>query len=305
MGELIALGAVCLFAGNMVLTKLASGHVHIDTGFMLTMGMNVVVSLVLVGVQLATRTDSLSWRWDGFAFFAFAGVCASYLGRFFFFGAVVRFGPARASVFQITGPVFTVLIAWFALGERLGLMRYAGIAVTLVGLCLVVYVPGATTLGAAARAQRGGMLRWLAGSILVLGLGASIFYAVGNVLRGAAMRRWDEPVLGALVSVAAALLLHLATSRRAWRIAADVRASDRKGVWMFLGVGVLTICAQTLLLFSLRYIALSVATLIVSCAPVLVIPLSYWLLGNRERITPRLVVGSLLSIAGVALVLLG
>jgi drug/metabolite transporter (DMT)-like permease len=45
--------------------------------------------------------------------------------------------------------------------------------------------------------------------------------------------------------------------------------------------------------------------LIASCAPVAVIPMSYWLLGNQERITPPVVVGSLLTIVGVALVLLG
>ena len=155
------------------------------------------------------------------------------------------------------------------------------------------------------RAQRGGLVRWLAGSILVVGLGASLCYALGGVLRSVGMKRWDEPIAGALVAAAAALLLHLATSRQAWRIGRDVRAADGKGVLMFLGVGVLTICAQTVLLVSLRYTALSIATLIASCAPVLVIPMSYWLLGNQERITPPIIVGSLVAIAGVALVLLG
>jgi drug/metabolite transporter (DMT)-like permease len=247
MGEFYALIVLCLFASNIVLTKLASQRVGVDIGFMLTMSMNVAFSLLLVAVQLAMRPDALQLRWDGVAFFALGGVFSSYLGRFFFFGSVVRFGPARASVFQLTGPVFTVLIAWVALDERLGWVRYVGIAITLAGLCLVVWRPGAMAQSAAVRAQRGGVLRWLAGSILVVGLGASLCYALGAVLRGVGMKRWDEPVVGALVAASAALLLHLATSRQAWRIVRDVRAADGKGVLMFLGVGVLTICAQTLM----------------------------------------------------------
>jgi len=305
MGEMYALIALCLFSSNMVLTKVASGRVNISIGFMLTMGMNVVFSLLLLGVQTAVRHDALQWRWDGFLIFALAGIFSSYLGRFFFFGAVVRFGPARASVFQITGPIFTVLIAWVALGERLSAADYLGIVITLAGLCLVVWVPGAMSPNPAARAERGGFWRWLATSILVLGLGASLCYAAGNVLRGAAMSRWDEPILGGLIAAASAFVLHLLTSRQAWRIATDVRAADRKGVLMFLGVGVLTICAQIMVLFSLRHTAVSIATLIFSCAPVLVIPTSYLFLGNTDKITGRIIVGAVLAIAGVALVLVG
>lgn len=305
MGEMYALIALCLFASNMVMTKVASGRVNINIGFMLTMGMNVVFSTMLVSVQAALRVDPLQWRWDGFMIFALAGIFSSYLGRFFFFGAVVRFGPARASVFQITGPIFTVLIAWLALGERLSLAQYAGIAITLAGLCCVVYVPGALSRGAAARAGHGGVLSWLATSILVLGLGSSLCYAAGNVLRGAAMARWDEPILGALIAAASAMLFHLLTSRDAWRIVSDVKAADRKGVLMFLGVGVLTICAQIMVFFSIRHTAVSIATLISSCAPVLVIPMSYWFLGNQDRITTRIVVGSVLAMVGVAMVLVG
>jgi drug/metabolite transporter (DMT)-like permease len=305
MGEIYALIALCLFASNMVLTKVASGRVDINIGFTLATGMNVAFSLLLFGLQTALRTDALHWRWDGFLVFALAGIFTTYLGRFFFFTAVVRFGPARASVFQVTGPIFTVLIAWAALGERMSAMDYAGIAITLGGLCLIVYVPGAATSRAAAGAEHRGVLGRLAASILFVGLGASLCYATGNVLRGVAMARWDEPILGSVIAAGSALLMILLTRRQAWRIARDVKASDRKGVLMYLGGGVLTICAQIMVFFSIRHTAVSIATLISSCAPVIVIPMSYWLLGNTDKINGRIIVGALLAMTGVALVLIG
>jgi drug/metabolite transporter (DMT)-like permease len=305
MGEVYALIALCLFASNMVLTKVASGRVNINIGFTLATGMNVAFSLLLLGLQTALRADALHWHWDGFLVFALAGIFTTYLGRFFFFTAVVRFGPARASVFQVTGPIFTVLIAWAALGERLSVTDYAGIAITLAGLCLIVFVPGAATSRATASAEHRGVLGRLAASILFVGLGASLCYATGNVLRGVAMARWDEPILGSVIAAGSALLMILLTRRQAWHIARDVRASDRKGVLMYLGGGVLTICAQIMVFFSIRHTAVSIATLISSCAPVIVIPMSYWLLGNTDKINGRIIVGALLSMTGVALVLIG
>ena len=305
MGEIYALIALCLFASNMVLTKVASDRVNINIGFMLATGMNVAFSLLLFGVQTALRPDALVWRWDGFVVFALAGIFTTFLGRFFFFSAVVRFGPARASVFQVTGPIFTVLIAWAALGERLSLADYAGIAITLVGLCLIVYVPGSMATAPAARAVRGSNLRRLTSSILVVGLGASLCYATGNVLRGVAMARWDEPILGSVIATGSALLVNMLMRPQSWRIVSDVRASDPKGVLMFLGGGVLTICAQIMVFFSIRYTAVSISTLITSCAPVIVIPLSYWILGNTDKINGRIIVGAVLAMVGVALVLIG
>lgn len=306
MGELLAVMALVLFSCNIIATKLASARVPIATGFVISVAVNVAVSLAVFCVQLAWRPVPLNWSWSGFLAFVVAGGFSVYLGRYFFFESVVRFGPARASVFQITAPIFTVLIAWLFLGERLGLQAHAGIVLTVIGLFLIVYVPGSLTAPAPPRPEataRGRLAGRLLGSILVLGLGASLCYAIGNVMRGGAMKLWDEPVLGALIGAATGMCLYLATSSGTKTLIPTIMAADRKGVWLFALQGLLTIFAQMLLLTSLRHIEVSIAMLIASCVPALVIPMSYLLLGNKDPIGPRTIAGTALTMAGVALVL--
>ncbi|MES2972859.1 MAG: DMT family transporter [Pseudomonadota bacterium] len=307
MGELLAGLALVLFSCNIIMTKVASGRVAISTGFVISVAVNLGFSFLVFCVELALRTSPLVWNWGGFGAFLLAGVFSTYLGRFFFFESVVRFGPARASVFQITAPLFTVLIAWLFLGERLRLVDYIGIVLTVIGLFFVVYVPGSLTARAAAPVQqaRGNKWTgWIFRSVLVLGLGASLCYATSSVLRGGAMKLLDEPILGAVLGSASGLGLHLLTNGEGRTLLPTLLAADRKGVWLFVITGVLTITAQTLVFVSFRYIEVSIAMLIASCVPVLVIPMSYLLLGNQERIGPRTIAGTLLTMAGIALVLL-
>jgi drug/metabolite transporter (DMT)-like permease len=73
--------------------------------------------------------------------FAAAGGFSTYLGRWFFYESVVRFGPAKASIFQISSPLFTAMMAWLLLGERLTLLVALGMVMTIAGLMLVSSKP--------------------------------------------------------------------------------------------------------------------------------------------------------------------
>jgi drug/metabolite transporter (DMT)-like permease len=306
VGEALAALALTLFSCNIILTKVASGRIAIGQGFLVSVAVNVAFGLLLFGGQVAVWGWP-RWNWEGFALFLVSGLFSVSLGRFFFFDAVVRFGPTRASLFQVVIPLFTVLLAAVGLGERLSGADLAGIALSVAGLFLVVYTPGA----AAPPAEQGGApqswrerLRPWASSMVAVGCAASLAYAIGNVLRGAAMARWSEPLLGGIVAAAGALVVHLALSREGRRHLLNLGQADRKGVALFMAAGAITICAQSLMIASLRYTAVSIATLIASCVPVLVMPLSWLLLRHQERIGPRTVAGTALTIAGLAIVLL-
>jgi drug/metabolite transporter (DMT)-like permease len=311
VGELLAAAALVLYASNIMLTKVASARVDISVGFLLSVGVNVLFSLLLLCVQLGMRTAPLAWHWHGFFLFLLAGVFATYLGRWFFFESVVRFGPARASIFQISAPLFTVLIAWVFLGERLKPSILAGIGLTVLGLFVVVYVPGAMSArGSAAKkppaavASRLSPLKWIFNSSISLGMFASLAYAVGNVMRGAAVRDWDEPIAGGLLGALSGIALHLLFSSGTAKSLSNLKSADRTGVLMFMFTGTLNISAQILVIFSLRYIPVSIATLIASCVPVLVIPMSYFLLKNQEGIVVKTVIGAALTLAGIGIILL-
>jgi drug/metabolite transporter (DMT)-like permease len=80
--------------------------------------MNIVFSALLFVIELALRSRALQWDWFGVLLYAIAGAFSTYLGRWFFFESIARLGPAKASIFQVSSPLFTVIVAWVCSPRR-------------------------------------------------------------------------------------------------------------------------------------------------------------------------------------------
>jgi drug/metabolite transporter (DMT)-like permease len=223
LGYLLASGALLLFTASILITKVASNRLDLGLGFLIATSTNVVFSALVLLVQMNQRHEGLHWDMRAFLMFAAAGAFSTYLGRWFFYESVVRFGPAKASIFQISSPLFTALMAWLLLGERLSVLVALGMVMTIAGLMLVSYKPGFFSRRSTAAAiapdgepapavERPRALQRLMQSVLLLGMGSSLAYAIGNVLRGSAVRDWNEPILGALIGAASGLALQLVFS---------------------------------------------------------------------------------------------
>lgn len=297
--------ALLCFSTAVLATKAASQRANLEIGFFVALAVNVVFASCALGIHLLIRGTGLDWNPRAFWLFAASGVFATYLGRWFFYESVVRFGPAKASVFQVSSPLFTALIAWLLLGERLTVWVATGMLMAIGGLLLIAYKPGffAARSAAVANSQTSLSNRILQ-SIFLLGLISSGAYAIGNVLRGAAVRSWPEPIAGALIGALAGLAMHYAFSADKASLATRLRAAEPKGLWLFALVGAANISGQITSIASMRYIPLSVAALVGLCTPLLVFPLSYWLFKNQEPLTLCVMFGSLLTLVGVAIVVL-
>ena len=214
------------------------------------------------------------------------------------------------SIFQISSPLFTALMAWVALGERLTPLVAFAMAMTLGGLMLVSSKPGSFSPGKPAAGLVQGpplkatMQERLMQSVLILGLGSSLAYAIGNVLRGVAVRAWNEPVVGGLVGSVFGLALHVIFTPEKHVILPRLRAASGSGIWLYGLIGVCTISAQICTIGAMRYIPLSVATLITLCTPLLVFPLSHWLFKNQGDITATVLVGSALALLGILIIVM-
>jgi hypothetical protein len=86
-------------------------------------------------------------------------------------------------------------------------------------------------------------------------------------VRGAAIREWNEPLIGALLGASTGLLLHVALNRDLRSVVASMRTADLRGVILFLACGVLTISAQICSIWSLRYIEVALSNLITLSTP--------------------------------------
>ena len=304
-GYLLSGLALILFTVAILATKAASSRIALSTGFLIATAVNVVFAAAALGVQILLRGEGLTWSGHALLLFAAAGAFATYLGRWFFYESVARFGPARASVFQISSPLFVALLTWLILDEKLTRPAIFGMALTLTGLALVAYKPGffARQKSAVGTLENGFLKRILA-SVFVLGLISSLAYAIGNVLRGAAVRTWPEPIAGALIGAIAGLTLHVLLTPKKSALLRDFKTANHEGMVLYVVVGVANISGQICTIASMRYIPLSVAALVTLCTPLLVIPLSLYLFKDQEALRVTALLGAVLTLAGIALIIL-
>jgi drug/metabolite transporter (DMT)-like permease len=294
MGIAYALLAMLAFAANIVITRFAVARMPVEAGFFIVLATNVLFPAALFAVELGVRAAPWSWHWKGASLFAIGGVVGTFLGRRFLFDTVKLLGPSRASVFHSTAPAFALIGAWLLAGEILGVYEIALMALVWLGLWLTQ--PRAGSLHALApQVLRRGLL---AGLLTVAGFG------FGNVLRGLAMRDWSEAALGTVIASVAALACQFAFTRNWARIGAQLRAADRAAILLYAGCGVFTSLGSIFISLAMTRIEIALAVLVVHTTPLVIFPVSVFLLRNREELTGRTVSGAALVLAGIALLAL-
>lgn len=204
----------------------------------------------------------------------------------------MRIGPRQGMLVQTLAPVFSSLLGWGFLGQTLSLGKAGAIALTLSGIALVV------TQAPAEPAPKG---HRLAG--VLFGIGAALGQALGQLaaIRGMA---GGVPAVGAnvlrLAAGTAGILLWLALRgglrgmSRPW---GDGKALAQIGLGTLVG----PIGGVLLALYAMTHAPLAVAATLMYLVPVFLLPLGRVFF--REPITPRAILGTLLTVGGAALLI--
>lgn len=313
MGETLAILALVLFSSNIILTKLATARLNTNIGFLISVWVNVLFAVVLFLIQLIFFSDGqLEWHTKGFLLFLTAGFFSTYMGRWFFYETIDKLGPLRASTFQVSNPMFTTIIAWLFMGEKLSWVDLVSIGFILLGLFLVSYVGKNSVNREIAASEerlmvqpaRKSSINLLIKSGILLAFLSSLSYAIGNVLRGAAIKSWNEPILGGIFGAVLGLVLFSITNKSARNFLVQIKKSDPKGVLLYVASGMITISAQISVIASMRYMPISIANLITMSTPVIVTPISFFLFKNQEGITYRTILGIILVLGGIFFIIL-
>lgn len=298
----LALVSMLTYGGCMVVVSVAMKGVGSGPGSLLAAAAGVPVGLLVVLAQLAGGRDVAMP--DGWALcsFALAGICSTYLGRWLVFRSIELIGPSGSSGLQSTSPLLTAVFGWIFLGEAIGAVGFAGIALGIAGLVAMSVGIGRSQQGPAG--ARPSLQRGFVGMTLLVGVASAAAYSGSHIFRASAVRHWNEPVIGATLGAVAGLLaLALAGRRRLADHVRELRANPA-GARVYACVGGLQFVAQVLVIASMRFIPASVAALISMCTPLVVMPTSYFALGNQERVSPVTVLGICITLAGIALVIL-
>ena len=211
------------------------------------------------------------------------------------FAAINLLGASRSSPFVGTSVVFGVLFAVTITGERPQLLVILGTLGVLVGLVVAI----GNLTGQRWLHDR----RSLLGYALAMGAGAS--YGGSNVLTKVLISAYGSPLMISAFGLMFGVLLLLPLAGGG--AVQDLKASGRSRG--FLGHVVLAGLASAFAIiafgYSLQRSDVVIVSPIVSINPLITLLLAQVFLPGLERVTKQVVAGTLLTVAGVVVVIVG
>lgn len=218
---------------------------------------------------------------------AISSVIGIAVGDTIYFWSMTKIGAARALPISGTYPLFTWALAVPILGEKITLNAMLGTVLVLVGVYFLA-PKTETTIHSDARMERWGMVGalvaaalWaIATMMLKIGIDQAPHVIVVNAIR--------LPV----AALASALITHRQRGFAAWR------GYNRKSLPMLIALSIYsTGIGMIIWTLTVDFAGAARAALINTAAPIIGVPLSAIFL--KERVTPKIVAGTLLSMVGI------
>ncbi len=278
--EVVALSPAFWFSLSSIMTRRGLEGSTPHTGSLIVLFMQLFFfSLCLVMVDFDNISLSIYWL----AFLA-AGLSSPALALLFLFRSIERIGVAPTSAISNTHAILGAFWAFLLLGERPPVVVWLGILFVVAGISWM--------------SSGGGPLA--RGRVLLLPFMSAACFGFAHMLRKVGLGGMDSLVFGGfLQSLAACTIGPLFLKASAgWRPFVFNKPSCRNFFWAGLAMS----AAQLSLLAALSMGEVSRVSPLVATVPLFTLVLAPLILGNREKITSRIVVGALFTVTGVILV---
>jgi drug/metabolite transporter (DMT)-like permease len=208
-----------------------------------------------------------------------SGLIGILAGDAALFATMNRLGPRRAGILFSSNAVFSVILGWLFLSEKLDALTLGGIAVALAGVALAILFGKRGTDVHHWEAIKGPLSTGIA-----IGLFAGICQAIGSLVARPIMETGVDPVAIAAIRVGIAslgltiALLAGVKSTRA-KTALTLELAGQVAISGFAAMGV----GMTLLLFALQGGEVGIVATLSATSPALVLPLLWWKTGDRPQ----------------------
>ncbi len=222
-----------------------------------------------------------------------SGVVGIAIGDGALFAAFVILGPRISTLLLSLAPAITTVLAWFLFDERLGLVAISGILLTIGGIAWVVNERNTS------EPVHGSKVKGI-----ILGLIAAIGQGTGVILAkqglSGSIGTLEATILRMVPSAVALWFFALLTGqiKNTFRSLLDKRAlSATLGGAVFgpyLGIW--------LSLVALKHTDAGIASTLLSTVPILILPMVVFV--QRVKISPRTMLGTVIAVAGIALLFL-
>jgi drug/metabolite transporter (DMT)-like permease len=242
----------------------------------LMLAMTVASLPVMLGDRL--RVKPSAWQWAGVAWLGVGDA----LNVVLFFGAYQRTTVAIAVLTHYLTPILVAVFAPLFLGEKARARTFAAVAVSFVGLALLLE-PWRASLGASD----------VVGA--ALGAGSAVFYASNVIVNKRISKAFSGSELMFFHGLVATLLLFVLVGREDY-------AHASRGALTVLALGALGpgVLGGLLFVWGLRRIAASRASVLTLLEPLVAVVLAALLMG--EHLGPLGLLGGLLILGGAVAV---
>jgi drug/metabolite transporter (DMT)-like permease len=299
-GPLFALlGALAFALANVAIAK-GAREGESNNGAFLSILLTTLISgglWLLFGRTLPTMSaDVLS----GIGFFAASGLLATVMGRLTLFRSVVLSGAINAGLFRRLIPIFASVFAFVILGETIGWLSGAGMAIILASLFLVMSVRERPTGQAVMTKELANTL----GRGQMFGTVSAASYGASYVTRKLGMTAIPDPMLGTLIGALTGIVWYASASfvsRRSRSIV--VKSLTGVETWQFVAALSMSF-GQVAQYFALLHSDVAVVAIIGSLEVFLGIYLAAYVLRTEAPPSRRVVVASIIATIGVVLVAL-
>jgi drug/metabolite transporter (DMT)-like permease len=292
--ELLAFLAAVFFAGSAISTKFAASHGSMVGGLVISL----VTGTLSAGIFAAFTVDDWAVEPHAVALFAAGGLVGPGAARLLQMRAVRDLGASVAvPVSSSTTPLLASIAGVVIFGESMTFDRVLALALIIIGIWACTSGGSANRVVAAPGPEVGPVRRRIV-SALWIPVGAGAGYAVADMFRKGGVDAGTEPLVGALIGIAAATVIWALLFSAVPALREPIRLNPSLG-WFCLS-GVLAGAAQILSLFAIRDADLSVVAPIVASQPVVVVIVSALVLRNLETMRLGTVIGAVTVFLGVS-----
>ena len=280
--EVVAIFSAMGWAGDSVLVRLGLRQSNIFAAMLVSY--TVSVTCIWTYLLITTPLDFL--HSPAMLYFVISGCLQPLFARALYYEALTRIGVSRAGPLRGAEPFFATAIAVSILHEQPTVPVY-------VGTVLIVASVWAFSSG-----QRG-TANWRLLDVL-FPLGAALVSAISQTLRKQGLNILPDPFVAAVTVTSVTLTLlviFLIASRRTGRL-----RMGRESLLFFFGAGLIALSAQIANFIALSQADVSVIIPLLNTTPLFAVLFSSFFLRNMETITPRILLGAILMVAGVVII---
>ena len=255
----------------------------------ISMTITIIGNIILWPLALAV-TDLSTVNPEGLLFFVFAGLLAPGIARILYYKGMETAGISANATIYATYPLYTSIVAVLLLGEALTTENWVGLVCIIVG---VIWVGRILNKGqnSSRNATKKGLIVPFAGSLA---------FAFSHIVRKEALNIYNQPLLGVSVGYTTSLLVYLLAM--AFSKNAVTSGFSRNDLKMFWKPGVGMAMAWLLSFFALSQEMVSIVAPVLQTELLFILFFTYIFLRKIEKLSPKLVVSSLLIVAGVILI---